>query len=137
MPITKAIPVLCVTDLEAASAFYERLGFARISLYPDYAVFVHAKAELHLRTIDGPLDENPCGAYFLIGDADALAVQLQAAGVTLIGLSSDRPYGLREFTLSDPWGNLLRFLANYSMHLHRSPDCERRIEIARQIRNLR
>lgn len=75
---TGAVPVLSVGDLEAAEAFYARLGFVVAAHFPDYLILDRAGTELHLRfwaehdpmTTDGT-------AYLRVEEVDDLYTALR------------------------------------------------------------
>ena len=114
-----AVPVLPSRDLHETLAFYERLGFrsqgAPIEQY-HYLVIGRGSIELHF--FDSP-DVDPlttdAGCYVRVEDADALHREWEAIGVpanpstgSRLMSPSDTDYGLREFALVDPSGDLLR-----------------------------
>ena len=109
----QAVPVLCVRDLDQALAFYARLGFRTQARFADYALLSREEVALHLRVPGAEervtAEANPCGAYFYLAGIDAFALSLDSKGVQLLGRPLDQPYGVREFAISDPDGNLLRF----------------------------
>jgi catechol 2,3-dioxygenase-like lactoylglutathione lyase family enzyme len=114
-----SVPVLPARDLHETLAFYERLGFALqgapIEQYR-YLIIGRGSIELHFFDQPGvdPLTTD-AGCYVRVRDAEALHREWQVAGVPtdpatgsrLMGLT-DTEYGLREFALIDPNGNLLR-----------------------------
>ena len=104
-------PILPVADMPATVAFYRRLGF-EVSAYDDgYAWVRHCNWEVwHLIGSDG-LDPatNAAAAYFHVDDADAWrSAMARAAGDDTIGDVADMPWGMREFSFTDPSGNLIR-----------------------------
>jgi catechol 2,3-dioxygenase-like lactoylglutathione lyase family enzyme len=114
-----AIPVLPARDLGAALAFYERLGFEQQgSPWQTYRYLIVARAqyELHFYEDAGvdPLT-TAAGCYLRVADADALYTEWEATGVphdpatgSRLVAPSTTEYGMREFALVDPSGNLLR-----------------------------
>jgi catechol 2,3-dioxygenase-like lactoylglutathione lyase family enzyme len=109
-------PILPSRDLEATIAFYGRLGFERQGLWPDEYLIV-SRGEVGLHFFFAP-DIDPstsiAGCYLYVEDADALYAEfarldLPGSGIPrLHGAPQDSDYGLREFGLVDPDGNLLR-----------------------------
>ena len=114
-----AVPVLPSRDLHATLAFYERLGFvlrgAPIEQYR-YLIIGRGSIELHFfeqPTVD-PLTTD-AGCYVRVREAEALHSEWQAIGVPtdpvtgsrLMGVTNTE-YGMAEFALVDPSGNLLR-----------------------------
>ena len=108
--IASTIPTLPALDLDAAIAFYARLGFVLRRRYEaeGYAILARDGAELHLwRCDDRHVSENS-GCYLRVHGIAALHAAFAAAGVEP-GSLIDQPYGQRELHLIDPSGNLLRF----------------------------
>lgn len=109
----QAAPILCVLKLDQAIAFYARLGFALVARFEGYALLGRDDISLHLR-VPSPTEKvtaeaNPCGAYFYLRGVDGFAIAAEQQGIEILGAPRDQPYGLREFAISDPDGNLLRF----------------------------
>jgi uncharacterized glyoxalase superfamily protein PhnB len=50
---------------------------------------------------------NRAGCYLITRDADAWHARMAAAGLPVTGIE-DRPWGMREFVLTDPSGNRVR-----------------------------
>ncbi len=102
-------PIFPVADLDAAQAFHRRLGFD-VQRYDDgYAWVHHARHELfHLRVVtDLDVAANAASAYVFADDVDAWYRRCRGAGVEATPVT-DEPWGMREFAVTDPSGNLLR-----------------------------
>ncbi len=105
-------PTLPVVDLAEAVDFYERAGFG-VRVYPDDLGDGFAFADydgqsvFNLDVIDIDPARNGAGCYLIVDDPDGWHPRLFASGlpVTAIG---DMPWGMREFTLTDPFGNKVR-----------------------------
>ena len=116
-------PILPSRDLGATAAFYARLGFEEVGLWPDeYLIVMRGEVGLHF-VCDPGMDpySTASACYLYVEDADALYAEysrldLPSEGIPrLHGLPEDTDYGLREFALVDHDGNLLRigsFLAD-------------------------
>jgi uncharacterized glyoxalase superfamily protein PhnB len=92
-----------------AISFYRGLGFDVTTWDEQYAWVHHGGHEvLHLR-LASDLDRtpNPSSCYLNVVDADAWHTSWSADGVAL-GPIDDRPWRMREFSLRDPGGNLIR-----------------------------
>jgi catechol 2,3-dioxygenase-like lactoylglutathione lyase family enzyme len=109
-------PILPSRDLAATASFYERLGFAEAGLWPDeYLIVTRDGVGLHF-FVSGELDpwSSDAGCYLYVEDADALFAEYERLDLPrhgiprLHGRPTDTDYGLREFALVDPDGNLLR-----------------------------
>jgi hypothetical protein len=107
-------------DLDAILAFYERLGFENAGApHREWDYLIIRRGELHLHFFGDP-EVDPlttaAGCYVYVDDADALYAEWDAVGVPtdpatgsrLQGPPQPTDYGLREFALVDPSGNLLR-----------------------------
>lgn len=114
----KAIPILPMREVEETRAFYERLGF-EFEVYADtpdaeaYAFARRGTLEIHFFGYpDVDAAESDAGCYLRVADADALYDEFRAAGVRDVALLfapiEDKPWGMREFAVVDPNGNLLR-----------------------------
>jgi len=106
-----AVPILPGRDLHETLAFYEQLGFgaigAPIETY-DYLIVRRGTLELHFfhsPDIDPLTTDAMC--YLRVHDADALYAEW-AQRVADVEPPHDTPYGMREFGIVDPSGNLLR-----------------------------
>ncbi len=105
-------PVLMSRDIARTADFYTRhLGFETVSTYPNYLIMRRDAVRLHFTHAPGndPL-KNDCSAYVFATDVTALYTRAQAAGVVHPnGPLRDQDYGLRDFAVLDPDGNLLTF----------------------------
>ena len=100
-----AIAILPCEDLDASQAFWERLGFTATSIYEahGYRILHDARgASVHLTRVEAVEPErNAHGVYLYSEDVEALAARF--------GFTADpKPWGLREFAVSDPAGTLVR-----------------------------
>lgn len=125
--ITKAIPLLTVPDLEAGIEFYQRIGFAVEWRWPEnaptHAEIKHGSCMVMLSSAES---ERRSSLAFVVDDVDACyeailtsrawestpknysaAPPHSALDVPAAPNSTD--YGMREFALSDPWGNEMTF----------------------------
>jgi predicted lactoylglutathione lyase len=108
----RAVPILPSRDLTESLAFYERLGFENRGAPPEewnYMILGRGDIELHFLGEPNAFSSwtSPTSCFLTVGDADALHAEWTDAG-----LAPDTPmttdYGMREFTVQDPSGNLLR-----------------------------
>lgn len=118
-PVTDetAIPTLPARDIDQSIAFYRQCGFTLVGRAPapdDYAMLRRGDIEIHL--FGAPeLDPATCygGCYVRVTDADALHAEFAklgfpTEGIPRVGPPADQPWGMREFHVVDPSGNLLR-----------------------------
>jgi len=114
-----AVPVLPSRDLTETLDFYRRLGFDNRGAPPDaygYCIIGRGTIELHFwHQPDVDPMTSAAGCYVRVVDADALHSSWEAVGVpddevtgSRLLPPDDTEYGLREFALVDPSGNLLR-----------------------------
>jgi len=111
-----AIPTLPSRSIEATVAFYRGLGFEGEPHAFDnaYAILVRGAIELHF-FCDRKLvpAESSAGCYIRVLDVDSIyrafsSSQLPRNGIPRMEFLADKPWGLREFAIVDPDGNLLR-----------------------------
>jgi catechol 2,3-dioxygenase-like lactoylglutathione lyase family enzyme len=117
--VRSAVPILPARDLGATLAFYERLGFENRGddwRRWNYLILGRGGAELHFYA-DPAVDPltTDFGCYLRVADADELWREWDAVGVPHDSATGSRltapettDYGMREFALVDPSGNLLR-----------------------------
>jgi uncharacterized glyoxalase superfamily protein PhnB len=111
-----AIPELHVSNATAARDFYSaRLGFDCVSSWrpnelkddPCYMVFVRDGVRLHVSSFeDGVLGGS---LYVYVDDVDALHAEFAKSGVHELGAVVDQTWGTREFGITDPDRNKIRF----------------------------
>jgi len=104
-----AIPILPVRVLDEAMAFWSRSGLT-VQRYDEGYAFVLAEGEeiVHLAvhpTVDP--DTNPSACYLHVRDVRDWHDRLAAAGLPVTPVREE-PWGMREFSLRDPSGNLVR-----------------------------
>lgn len=102
------VPQLAVPDVARAQQFYrEKLGFSADWLRGDEFGSVRSgRAELYLARSAAPGGGAWCCVR--VDDADALYEIYRERGVELIAAPSDQAWGVREFTIRDPYGNFFR-----------------------------
>jgi catechol 2,3-dioxygenase-like lactoylglutathione lyase family enzyme len=102
-------PCLPVADMDAATTFYETAGF-RVERYDDGFAFVslgdQSVFDLDLIESTSPTT-NGAGCYIITSDVDAWHTRLTAAALPVTPIE-DMPWGMHEFTLTDPTGNRIR-----------------------------
>jgi predicted enzyme related to lactoylglutathione lyase len=102
-------PTLPVTNMDDAVRFCESAGFD-VERYDDGFAFVRrddqSMFDLDLVADMAP-EANHAGCYIITDDVDAWWARLTAAGLQVTSIE-DTPWGMHEFTLTDPSGNSLR-----------------------------
>ena len=102
-------PTLPVRDIDEATRFCEAAGF-EVEQYNDDFAFVRLNDQsvFDLDRIEG-LDPptNHAGCYVITDDVDDWHARFVAAGLVVTPIE-DMPWGMHEFTLTDPSGNNIR-----------------------------
>ena len=108
-------PILPVHDLNKVRAFYQSLGFRAGYNYHDfYDILRRGVLVVHLeKRNDLDPEANTTSCYWRVTDADELYNEFAKLGLPNEGSPSlsepfDASWGMREFTLKDPAGNLIR-----------------------------
>ncbi len=110
-------PILPSRNLDETRAFYGRLGFTAWfhgRSWPDYEIVSRGQLVVHFFAEPGlAADQNNAGCYWRVTDADEFyrvcaAVTPTSEGIPRLTTPMDQPWGMREFTLVDPSGNLVR-----------------------------
>jgi len=105
--------ILPCNDLDASEAFYARLGFRRTDEETggEYRILADGRGgALHLtEAVEDWLvpGRNPFGLYLYADDVDALAAAVRGETIERGG-PEDKPWGMYEFSLSDPDQTLVR-----------------------------
>ena len=110
--VVDSTPILPVRDMARSAEFYRASGFD-VREYEDggYA-FVSCDDDsvfdLDVAEVPPNPETNGSGCYLIVPDLDEWHERLRSAGHPVTGLA-DQPWGMREFTLTDPDGNHIRF----------------------------
>jgi catechol 2,3-dioxygenase-like lactoylglutathione lyase family enzyme len=111
MKILGAATVFQVKNLEASLKFYrDILGFTEDFQFGEYAG-VHL-GELHLHLCAHTVWSRPSGGgsvSVFSDEVDTYCANLRSRGAKIEREPADEPYGMRDFVVSDPDGNLLTF----------------------------
>ena len=122
-PAERMIPLLPCRSIDDQIAFYESLGFEvtyRQKAPNVYAAVQRGAIELHFFVLKGyePADSySTC--YVLVSDVDGLYTdfrvglkralgRIPSRGIPRIGPVRDMSYGVRQFLMTDPGGNIIR-----------------------------
>jgi uncharacterized glyoxalase superfamily protein PhnB len=110
--VVDSTPILPVVEMDAAVAFYESAGFDVQQYEGGGYTFVRVDDEsvFDLSTVERGLDPatNNAACYLIVEDVEAWHRRLADLGVSVTSLE-DKPWGMREFAVTDPSGNRLRF----------------------------
>lgn len=111
-------PLLLVQDIPAAVDYYtQKLGFTLGFLWnnpPTMAGVNLGNVSVHLSK--GAPGQGGSSVFFVVGNADELYAFQHSNGVTITEEPADRAYGLRDYTICDPYGNTLGF-GHYIYHV--------------------
>jgi catechol 2,3-dioxygenase-like lactoylglutathione lyase family enzyme len=111
-----AIPILPSRSVDDTLAFFRRLGFDG-KIWGDpyfYAILRRGTVELHFFTHKElrPAESN-AACYIRVADVESIyqafaLAQLPQKGIPRQDRLEDKPWGMREFAIVDPDGNLIR-----------------------------
>jgi predicted enzyme related to lactoylglutathione lyase len=104
------VPELPVADVERAQQHYrDALGFTIGWLYPgkEIGAVSRDKAVIFFRRRQPPFE--PAIHWVFAEDVDAWYRELQSSGANIVDPLEKKPWGLRQFTVSDLDGNLFYF----------------------------
>lgn len=103
------LPHLPVSDVDASVAYYEEaLGFRLAWQTTDRRLTALASGPIEMLLLvpwDGEGPPPPQSAYVYVEDPDALCAEYEEAGATIVEPVATRPYGMRDFVISDPEGH--------------------------------
>lgn len=105
--------ILPCSDLDASTAFYEKLGLSVVSDHGSYRLLEDGKGwQLHL-TNEAPKGwlvprQNPFGLYLYTERVAELAERARDAILGPVKAPTHKPWGMYEFALSDPDETLVR-----------------------------
>lgn len=115
-PHDLAIPILPSRSVADTVAFYRCLGFegGPHEFNHSYAILRRGSVEIHFFTHEELLpEESSAGCYIRVLDVEkiyreCLPCDLPSEGIPRMDPLENKPWGLREFAIVDPDGNLLR-----------------------------
>ena len=111
----RSTPVLRSGDYPRSRAFYEgRLGYAVVEEGREparFGIFRRGQSYLFVNAWNGPPPPSPGGwdAYVHVSGVDALHDEYAAAGAEIARAVELAVYGMREFEVRDPDGNVICF----------------------------
>ncbi len=107
-----AVPILLTRDINKAADFYtQKLGFTVSSIYPNYLIIKRDETALHF-SLAQDLDPktNSCMTYIYVSNIDSLYAECQTQEIIHPnGALQAKDYGMKDFAVIDPDGNLLTF----------------------------
>jgi len=114
MKITRLAPVLQVSELRKAIAYYcDVLGFEEDFAFgepPSYAGLKRNDAVVHLCSSPGNAARRGLGSMYIFCDeVDLYYQEILAKGAEVTSQLNTQPYGMKDFQIKDPDGNLIGF----------------------------
>lgn len=111
MKLYKSDPVLAALDIPRLVSFYEqKLGFSRQWCDEGYGIVKRDDIGIHFWHCDNKIFPENTSCYVYVDGVDGLYAEYQKAGVIHPnGALEDKPWGVREFSILDLDGNLIRF----------------------------
>ena len=107
---TSSAPVLASLDLDRSVEFYNRVLGTTSVLYDDYAVLDSGIFSIHLWKCDDKYIAENTSCYIFVTNIAELYTELQSHGVIHPnGALEEKSYGMKEFSILDPDGNLIKF----------------------------
>ncbi|MDG5492421.1 VOC family protein [Psychroserpens sp. SPM9] len=110
--LLRGIPVLASLNIKKTVDFYKsKLGFNRVGYLDDnYAVIARDHFVVHFWKCNDKIHPEHTSCYVDVKDIDILYKELQAFDVIHPnGKLENKPYGMREFSILDHDGNLIKF----------------------------
>lgn len=105
--VLSVAPRFVVSDLEQALAFYGQLGFATTYQDEHFAIVERDEVDLHLNYYsDAPKGHAVC--WIAVTNSEVLYQQYLPTNAVQSPLEA-KPWGLKEFFVRDPFGNLIPF----------------------------
>lgn len=106
-------PIFPVHDMVAAKDFWSRAGLEVEEYSPEYAFVMFNGAEVAHLDLRADLDpeRNAAACYVHVDDPVMWHQQWQAQGLPVSAVQTE-PWGMVEFSVKDPSGNLLRIGRN-------------------------
>ena len=123
LPADRSIPILPCRSIDEQLAFYEALGFEvtyRQKAPNVFASVQRGPIELQFFVLKGyPPTDNYSTCYILTSDVDGLYTafrnglkawlgRVPSRGIPRIGALGNMSYGVRQFVMTDPGGNMIR-----------------------------
>lgn len=108
-----ASTVFHVSDQDAALAYYTgTVGFSLDFRYGPLIGVLHGAVSIHLCGHDPEGNKQPAGnghIYIFCDEVDVYFRDINARGAVILTPPDDRAYGMRDFAVKDPDGNILAF----------------------------
>jgi len=109
--LSRIAPEIPVSDLHAAIQYYEqKLGFRTVMEMPDraYAILERDDVAVHLFRTD-TRHYSPVAVHIFTNELEELHAELQQRGAGVLQGIVQKPWGNRDFRVSDGSGNEIKF----------------------------
>jgi uncharacterized glyoxalase superfamily protein PhnB len=107
--LSRIAPELPVLDLQEATRYYENsLGFHPAIEYDGYAIVERDDTAIHL-FLSGQGEHSPVGIHIFTGELESLHAELKERGARISQDIERKPWGNRDFRVTDPAGNTIKF----------------------------
>ena len=110
MKLTQPVPELPVADVEKAQKYYRDTFGCRIEwVHPgkEIGAVSHGDTVIFFRKRTEAFE--PAVHWIYCEDVDATYKELLTAKVNIVDDIEDKPWGIRQFTIEDPDGNIFHF----------------------------
>jgi catechol 2,3-dioxygenase-like lactoylglutathione lyase family enzyme len=108
--LVAAIPKLASLDIERSLIFFERLGFRRRGTYPDYGIAERDGVQIHFWLCQDARVPTETACRVIVEGIQELFEAYSGKGVIHPNGSLEvKPWGVWEFSVLDPDGNLVTF----------------------------
>lgn len=108
--LVAAIPKLASLDIERSLAFFEGLGFDRRGSYPDYGIIERDGVQIHFWLCDDPKVPKETACRVAVeGIEELFQAYAQKRVIHSNGSLAVKPWGVWQFSILDPDGNLITF----------------------------
>jgi catechol 2,3-dioxygenase-like lactoylglutathione lyase family enzyme len=108
--LVAAIPKLASLDIERSLAFCENLGFTRVGAHPDYGMVERDGVQIHFWLCQDPRIPTETACRIAVEGIEQLFEAYSEKGVIHPnGSLAVKPWGVSEFSVLDPDGNLITF----------------------------
>jgi len=114
MSVGRVVPILSVSDLDAAVAAYRRILGLREVMNHGWIVTLaddQLRNQISLMTRDATAPVNP-SVSIEVDDVDAAYRAAVDAGLQIVHPLSDEEWGVRRFFFADPSGNVVNVLSH-------------------------
>ncbi|HEX2544562.1 MAG TPA: VOC family protein [Ramlibacter sp.] len=108
--LVSAIPKLASLDIERSLAFFEKLGFRRRGSYPDYGMIERDGVQIHFWLCTDARIPRETGCRIAVQGIETMFEACSELGIIHPnGTLEGKPWGVAEFSVLDPDGNLITF----------------------------